>query len=213
MCGWPPACTSGFTRIETPGRAPPRPTVREASSSRTSSSASDSMLNSRIPRRSRRGCSCDLRSTDTAARRGFLRASCRRRKTRCDRRERRSFAVFPTRRPKRCRNRSRPSRMFQNRKITVRLHRETERMRQRTQAAMQFRLRVVDRRAAVDIRRRTGLFSDIDKPHAFAGDSFRDTARTSLLLCFFQEKCGVNVAGSTNANFFAGAASRRLIAP
>src|SRR4029077_8685176 len=49
MWGCPPACTSGFTRIETEGTTPPRRTLREDSSNKTSSSASDSILKSRIP--------------------------------------------------------------------------------------------------------------------------------------------------------------------
>src|SRR6266849_716623 len=51
MWGWPPARTSGLTRTETAGGAPPAETCRAPSSARTSSSACDSTLKRRIPLR------------------------------------------------------------------------------------------------------------------------------------------------------------------
>src|SRR5882724_8493773 len=51
ICGWPPARTSGFTRMETLGASQPSFICFADSSSKTPSSASDSILKSNNPRR------------------------------------------------------------------------------------------------------------------------------------------------------------------
>ena len=97
--------TSGFTRIETEGIFPPRPTLRSDSSSNTSSSASDSTLKRRIPLFCVDSSAGDDLRANIAEPRESPRASFQRQKTRSGRREPRGAPNVRARRRKQCRNR------------------------------------------------------------------------------------------------------------
>src|ERR1700744_146770 len=63
--------------------------------------------------------------------------------------------------------------LLQDREIAVGFHGEAQRVRQRTKAAMQFGLRIINRRATVGVSRRVDFAGDVDKSHSFARDGLR----------------------------------------
>src|SRR6266404_1656345 len=122
MCGWPPACTSGLTRMATAGGALPFWTCRAAS---PPSAAIVQCFANLVLVFAHAGKDDAIAANANSAQVFQLTAGNN---------------IEPT---------PHPRQMVQDGKIAVRLNGKAQRMRQRTKAAVQFLIRIFDSRAAI----------------------------------------------------------------